>query len=481
MFIRGRHLPLKSLCWLILFLLAGGEVNAQGPCGGKPCPVIRVAVPRKRIPSSVPRQKPSRVDPERTEPAPRPLCEDSDFVVVCGMPGCEITLNSKQSNRAKFQQLSKTTTDDLGGFTFQVLGNQFYKVSVSKPGYELFESEIRKVACDDQQEMKTSLKAKPVTLRIRTDPVECDIYLEGSREPNGRSDNKGLYSYLLNKPTLLIEARKKGYLSDTQTVLLAPEWASREITLSLEPISASVHLKSNVEVARVTVDDKGPSKSVADRVLVAPGQHTITVEALGYKPEKLQLSVGPEEIVAKEITLERLSLPALQAMALSRFSSRAYDDVLKLTQFMFEADSVNASAHRLVGLVLLERGDFATAQAHFEKALSGGESFSLRLRRHAGEKFELSKGHDACDAQIVLSKSDLEFSSTRNPIENFKVSYDQVQVIGLQLKSRVATYLSTKVNVGGRKRDYNFYSFDRELSQSGRAYLEMVQRLLRSH
>jgi hypothetical protein len=56
-----------------------------------------------------------------------------------------------------------------------------------------------------------------------------------------------------------------------------------------------------------------------------------------------------------------------------------------------------------------------------------------------------------------------------------------VQIVGLQLKNRVALYLGTKVSVAGKRRDYNFYSFDRELSQSGKPYLEMIQRLLRSH
>lgn len=33
----------------------------------------------------------------------------------------------------------------------------------------------------------------------------------------------------------------------------------------------------------------------------------------------------------------------------------------------------------------------------------------------------------------------------------------------------------------GKKQDYNFYSFDRELAADGRPYLEMIQRILRAH
>lgn len=417
----------------------------------------------------------------RTDEKPVEVCEDADLVVVCGMPGCEITIEGRETTRAKFRPLSKSITDDLGGYTFQVPGNQWYKLNVSKAGYEPFPSETRRLDCDDQQEMKAALRAKPVTLRIRTRPAECDIYLEREQQPAGKSDASGLFSYLLTKQTLLIEARKKGYLSDTKTVLLAPELASREIVLSLEPISATLLLTSNVPNARVTIDNQKTSKSVQEKIPLGPGRHNISVEALGHTPVSFEVTVAPEEMVSRQITLERMPIASLRSQAATLFNSRAYDDVLKLAQFIIEADAANGGAHLLIGLVHIERANFAAAQSHLEKALSGGETVSLQVRRHGGEKFELSKGHDVCDGKLLLSKTELEFRSDRNPADNFKVSYDQVQIAGIQLKNRVALYLGTKVTVAGKRRDYNFYSFDRELSQSGKPYLEMIQRLLRSH
>jgi hypothetical protein len=458
-----------------------GSAHGQGPCGGKPCPVIKVTSVRRPPPRPPgPRPTPPR-NGSTTVEKPVEVCEDGDLVVVCGMPGCEITLEGRDSTRSKFRQLSKSITDNLGGFNFQVPGNQLYKVNVSKPGYEPFTPETRKVDCDDQKEVKAALKAKPVTLRIRTRPAECDIYLEREQQPTGKSDANGLFSYFLTKPTLLIEARKKGYLSDTKTIMLAPELASQEIILSLEPISASLLLTSNVPSARVTIDSQKTSKSVQEKILLTPGQHNISMEALGYTPTSFEITVTPEEVVSKQITLERMPVASLRSQATTLFGSRAYDDVLKLAQFMLEADPTNSGAHLLIGLVHIERANFATAEPHLDKALSGGETVTLQVRRHAGEKFELSKGHDVCDARLLLSKSELEFKSDRNPVENFKVPYDQVQITGVQLKNRVALYLGTKVNVAGKRRDYNFYSFDRELSQAGKPYLEMIQRLLRSH
>lgn len=476
----------SSQClWLVCFVLllsAGGvDVYGQGPCGGKPCPVIDVRGSRPPRTRPIARSAPPRVGSPASVEKPPEVCEDADLVVVCGMPDCEITLEGKESARAKFRQLSKSKTDGLGGFTFQVPGNQWYRVNVAKSGYEPFAPETRRVECDDQQELKAVLVAKPVMLRIRTQPAESDIYLEHEQQPIGKSDAAGLFSYLLSKPTLLIEARKKGYLSDTKTVLLAPELASREIVLSLEPISASLLLMANVRNARVSIDNQKSAKSIEEKILLPPGQHRISVEALGYSTATFEVTVAPEEVVSKQITLERMSVATLRSQAVTLFSSRAYDDVLKLAQFILEGEPANGGAHLLIGLVQIERANFAAAEPNLDQALTGGEKVTLRVRRHAGEKFDLAKGHDICDASLILGKTEVEFKSDRNPAENFKVTYDQLQLGGIQLKNRTALYLATKVNVAGKHRDYNFYSFDRELSQSGKPYLEMIQRLLRSH
>lgn len=471
----GRR-PLKFwpiVLTLVYWIAADQAVHAQGPCGGKPCPVVRIVTSGNtggKI--STPRPPRSGTRPPRPRPAnpSPPSCEDSELVVVCGMPGCEITINGKDRN----------ITDDLGGITFQVAGNRSYKVKVTKPGYEAFDESIKKLDCDSEKEVKTRLKALPVTLRVRTQPADCEIYLDGQKQPTG-SDAQGHFSYLMVKPSMLIEARKKGYLSASKNILLGPEWSAREIVLELEPISASVKISSNIENARVAVDNLKSMKSVSERILLPPGAHTLTVEALGYAPVKIDLTVGPDESVKREVTLERLPLATLQAQASALFAGRAYDDVLKLAGFIRDADRDSALAYRLVGLIHLDRGDFTSAAVSLDKALAGNESFALPVRRHSGEKFESTKGHDLCNALLILRKSEVEFRSVRNPVDNFKVTYDQIQVTSIQLKNSQAVYLGTKVMVGGKRRDYNFYSFDRELSQAGKPYLELVQRLLKSH
>jgi hypothetical protein len=455
---------------MVLGAACGFHAYAQGPCGGKPCPVKRI---ERRVAPPAPRSgggkggNPSVPRPPRNVPPP---CEDAELVVVCGMPGCEITIDGRD----------REATDDRGGIAFQVEGNRNYKIRVTKPGYESFEETVKKLACDEQREVKASLKAHPVSLRIRTQPANCDIYLDGDKQSSG-TDSQGLFSYVLSKPTVLLEARKKGYLTAMKNIVLAPELVGREIVMALDPISATLRVSSNVEDACVTVDSHKFAKPVSERISLSPGSHKLLVDALGYAPITLELTVGPDESVKREVRLERFPLATLQSQATALFLNRAYDDVLKLCNYIRDADGDNATAHRLSGLVYLERGNFANAGDELDKALAGGESFALPVRRHPGEKFDLRKGHDACDAQLILSKNEVEFKSVRNPTENFKVTYDQAQVVGIQLKNSVAVYLSTKVNVGGKRRDYNFYSFDKELSQSGKAYLEMVSRLLKPH
>ncbi len=478
--------PRLELILKLLFVLGFLEaystvLYAQGPCGGKPCPIVKTVGSRKSRSAIPTGPRPARTDPAprpaRTGTAPRsprpvnppPICEDSELVVVCGMPGCEITLNGQD----------RSVTDDLGGITFQVAGNQKYRVRVTKPGYDTYDKTEQKLGCADEREVKASLTAKPVALHIRTKPPQCDIYLDGQRQPNG-SGAQGLFSYVLTKPTLLIEARRKGFLSATRNIFLVPELANREIVLELDPLSATVKLSANIENARVSVDNH-TSKPTAERIMLAPGPHILTVEALGYTPVNLELTVNPDETISKEVQLERLSLRSLQQQALTAFNDRYYGDALKLCEYIFETDHGNPGAHRLAGQVYLERGDFGNAGSHLAQALAGGEPVTLRVRRHPGEKFDLNKGHDACEARLVLGKNDVEFQGVRIGTDNFKVTYDQIQVIGIQVKNNVASYLGTKVNVSGKRHDFNFYSYDKELSQAGKPYLEMIQRLLRSH
>ena len=384
------------------------------------------------------------------------------------MAGCQITLNNTE----------KHVTDNAGGYIFQLDGNQTVKVRVTKPGYKDFET-TKKLDCGDSQDVPAFLGANQVMLRIRTVPAECDIYLDNQKQPKG-SDTQGQFSYLLTRPNLLIEAKKPKYLPKTRSIQLKPELANTEIVLELEPYPATLQVMTNVPEAQIAVDGTS-SRALTSSLPLPPGHHSLAITALGYLPATLDLYLAPDETLSRDVKLERLSVSDLQSQAERLLASRLYDDVVKLCGFIFESDSGNGVAHRLAGAAYLARSDYANAGAQFDQALTAGEPVVLRVRRHPGEKFDLVKGHDICEAQLTLHKTDVEFHGLRDAADDFKVSYDQFQLGAIQLKSAAAIYLGTKVTVSGKRHDYNFYSFDKELSQTGKPYLEMIQRLLHSH
>lgn len=205
------------------------------------------------------------------------------------------------------------------------------------------------------------------------------------------------------------------------------------------------------------------------------------MDALGYSPATFEVNPVPDEKITKSITLERLPTAELISRAEKLYSQRAYRDVLTLCKYAFELDGNNPSAHRLAGLTYLAEQDFARAGAHLDRALAANETIRLQVRRHLRESFDLNKGHADCDGVLLLSKNEVEFQGLRDASENYKVPYGQVEITGIQLKKNVALYLGTKVTPRGKKKEYNFYSFDNELSQAGRLFLNMLQLLLKPH
>jgi hypothetical protein len=338
------------------------------------------------------------------------------------------------------------------------------------------------LSCGDTKPIELKPRAKTVTMRIRTNLPECDIYLNNSPTSVGKSDAQGRFAYQVVPSLFLVEARKKGHLSQMQRINVAPEGEAREVSIILEPIKATLTLKTNVDGARVRVDNETELQPAGERVSLSPGPHWLAVEALGHTPATFEVNLSADEKLAKSLTLRRLPVAELASQAESFYTRRAYADVHTLCKYIFEIDGNHPTAHRLDGLTYLAEQDYPRAVPHLEKALAADETIRLRVRRHVRENFDLNKGHDSCEAVLILNKSGVEFQGLRDADENFKVAYAQIAVAGVQLKKNVALYLATKVTVvRGKTRDYNLYAFDKELSQSGKAYLGTLQRLLRQH
>jgi hypothetical protein len=370
-------------------------------------------------------------------------------------------------------------TDDGGELLVEGVPRGTHTVAISKPGYE-GDSRPYKLGCGASETASLSLRIRPVRLRVRTNPPDAEVFVGDPPTAVGRSNTQGLFEYVTDTPRLLVTARKVGYLDDNRRVNINPGAAQQEVVLNLKAIPAQLSLAVNVTAARARAGGGDPRPLTTEPLILAPGTHRVEVDALGYAPAALELTVAPGETLKRSVVLERLPVAELAARAEAAFRARAYEDVLKLCGYIYEAEPVAPAAHRLEGMVHLARQDYARAEQHLAAAVAGGENIELHVRRHSRESFDPVKGHDACEGFLYLSKGEVEYRGRQVTGENFKVPHAQVQVVGVQLKKNVAAYLATKVSdARGKRQDYNFYSFDKELTAAGRPYLEMILRLLR--
>ncbi len=394
------------------------------------------------------------------------------MLVRCGLPGCAVSVTGPQPYQG--------TANEQGDLRFSAAKGK-YTVRASKSGYETDVKTVQ-LDCGGAQTVALNLKMRPMTLRIRTAPPQCEIIVD--RVAKGRSDAQGLFSFQATSMAMMIEARKEGFLSSSRGIQLEPGRPEQEIVLALSPIPAMLTISANPEGAQVRVDQQSEQRAVNEELALTPGRHQLTVEALGHKPVTLEVDLPPGAKEKRTVKLDRLSPAELAQQAETAYRSRAYASVLKLCGYMFEAEAGSPSAHRLAGLAHLAGQNYPAAEPHLARALAGGETISLPVRRHLGENFDPHRGHDVCQAVLVLGKNEVEFRGLQAATEDFKVPYSQVQMLRLETRGRgnLALALSAKVTVaGGRKRDYSFFSPDKEVSAAGKAYLEMLQRLLQAN
>jgi hypothetical protein len=490
--------------WLALVLSGGlAEARAQGATGGNkkptPTPTPAPTTPPKII-NRPPRPTPTPRPPSGPRPAPRPVsptpsnpprpattpasrqpeseppeptafvgpppCKESGLVVRCGVPGCDVLVDGEK----------RGFTDENGELHVPVARGK-HTVIAAKAGYEPVKTQVE-VGCGAGEPANVILKTRPYAVRLRTNLPACDIFRNGA--PAGRSDEQGLFVFTANEIQILAEARKDGYLGGSATV--TPENAGTEIRLELRAVPARLYLTANVAEARARLDEQGDWLAIDEPLSLSPGPHTVTVEALGFAPATLSLTPAANEKLERQVELQPLPVAELLAQADALFKRQDWGQVQALCRHVFKADAGNAAAHRLSGLAYLANQNYAQAEPHLLRALRGGASFAVRVRRHAQEKFELGKGHDACLGALTLSAGGLEYRGQTVTAENFTVTKAQVQIVGLQVKKDAALCLSLKIAdaQGKNRRDYNFFAPEKELSAEGKPYLEMLHRLLQA-
>lgn len=412
-----------------------------------------------------------RPPPCRDGSPPKARCTTGGTILVrCGVPKCDVAVDGNEAG----------VTDEEGTLSvFAAEGS--HTIVISKPGYDSAKLSAS-VACGKTKDVGVTLIARMVSIRIRTDPPGCEVY--SGQELLGRSDEKGNLTLEEKPGSILVEARKAGYLSVSQSLDVTPERAGADIVFTLPPLAASLKVTSNVREARVKIDGRLESKSAGESFPLPPGKYRVLVEALGHTSLTFEVSLQPGERAERTAGLKRDSTDELLLKAKERLQNDAYADALQLCGYIFEADANKPKAHKFAGLALLgsKSRDYEAIKRHFEIALAAEETIPLPVRRHAGESFKLTGPHANCEGQLRLEKLQVRFLGKQDNREDFVVPYGAIQVAGIQTRNNQAAFLATKVTIGkGKKKEYNFYSPEDELSQAGTGYLRMVQDLLRPH
>jgi tetratricopeptide (TPR) repeat protein len=429
-------------------------------------PRIKSQTPKTSPGGNTTRPKPGNNN--QANETPREECAEGTLVIRCDLPECNVLVDSKSQGITNLNGELRIPTPR---------GKR--NIVVSKNGYETAQA-IATVSCGELEMVNLRLKAKPFDLQLKTNPPNADILINDPPQLKGKSDENGVFKFRVENDLILVQARKTGY--QTASITVTPAAAQKEIQLVLKPIPARIILNTNVAGAFVLIDGDDKKHDLTESISLEPGRRKLTVAALGFKSQTLDLDLQPNQKVEKTISFDALPVAELINQAEQFLKSKSMPEALRLCEYVFKSEPNNPVANRLAGTIYLEKQDYARAEPYLLKALDGNESIALSVRRHHNEKFEMSGAHNACRGLLRLSRNAVEYQGLHVTTENFKVSYSQIQIAGLQIKKNVALFLSLKVTEAkGGRREYNFFGVDKEFSLEAKPYLEMIHRLLQRY
>jgi serine/threonine protein kinase len=127
----------------------------------------------------------------------------------------------------------------------------------------------------------------PFELTVQTDPPGATVRVDG------RSVGVVTPATMkLDKPEVAIRVEKEGYRSHDELVQFAYDQHQRSLDWKLEALPAELHARTNAADASWLVDGK-PAGSGAqlDLTTIAPGNHTLRLEAKGMQPREAPITV----------------------------------------------------------------------------------------------------------------------------------------------------------------------------------------------
>jgi hypothetical protein len=145
------------------------------------------------------------------------------------------------------------------------------------------------------------LEDPPVRLTVSTDPEKAEIFLDGSSlgfTPYQGEVSPGKHSLVL---------KKSGYGSVSITL---NELSGKELVINqkMPPPNATLLFSDIPPKATITIDKK--TSTLTERLEVAPGGHTIIIEADGFRPltKRIQVSSGKELLINAQLQPKGVSL-----------------------------------------------------------------------------------------------------------------------------------------------------------------------------
>lgn len=432
-------------------------------------PVKKPSPDIKKPPQSRPRKDnspPKPSSPNQNENSTQAnACVESELLIRCFLPECSVLVDGKSQG-----------ISDINGELRLAVNKGKRNIEVSKNGYETRKDSVS-VSCGELKQFDARLTPKPFDIKIKTNLPESDIFVND--QFIGKSDKNGHYTIPAKSGTVLVQAKKTDYIADSLSV--SPATAQKEIKLNLKPIPPRIVLNTNVSDAYLQFEGSDNRYGITDLPALEIGRQKLIIAAVGYAPQTIELDLKPNQKIEKTVALKLLPVSELLGKAEQSYKNKLAEETIKLSRYALGVEPENSTANRLLGYVYLDRQNYAEAEPYLRKALDGNETIDLKIRRHFNEKFEVSGGHGAaCEGLLILSKNEIEYRGATSAAENFKLPRNQIQILGLQIRKNVALSLLLKVtDARGGKKDYHFFSRDKELSQEGKPFLEMIQRLLR--
>ena len=174
-----------------------------------------------------------------------------------------------------------------------------YTVKATKSGYGTASKKI--TLTTDSKVILTLPPAPPkYTLTVKTNPYYCDVTIQGYGTKN--SGTEGAKFSGLSKGYYIVHVEKTGYESKNERVYVDRD---KTITVTLEPKTYTLTVKTNPTYADVTIIETGDTKNSGTsgaKFNLNHGTYTVRVEKEGYQTKTTTVTLNKDKTITVDLT-----------------------------------------------------------------------------------------------------------------------------------------------------------------------------------